>query len=301
MLVRSNSSYSLTYETDAELVQEEVELLILNDNIYEKSFVQAYVVEMSKNRYCLFNKLLQSGTTEEKEISDGVAIFLNNQAVAENSEKDGYFKRLISCVKQDEDGSIRNILSVLSDGGLYLGGLVQQKDISTSLSKLNDHIKIDTSGKNNEAIVVKNGSIKIGGEDLVEGILTVLGSEIESIKSMVQNAGLIEHSHDISGSESYPEQNKPVISKIYSMNVDNNILEHLESTGPGGQINEVVVYGKQYSNNGPPVDGYFSISVEDFFNELKLRVKEGTTTSTTGNVQGITSGYLSSGYIVEGQ
>lgn len=301
MLVRSNSSYSLTYETDAELVQEEVELLILNNNIYEKSFIQAYVVEMSKNRYCLFNKLLQSGTTEEKEISDGVAIFLNNQAVAENSEKDGYFKRLISCVKQDEDGNIRNILSVLSDGGLYLGGLVQQKDVPASLSKLNDHIKIDTSGKNNEAIVVKNGSIKIGGEDLVEGILTVLGSEIESIKSMVQNAGLIEHSHDISGSESYPEQNKPVISKIYSMSIDNNILEHLESTGPGGQINEVVVYGKRYSNSGPPIDGYFSISVEDFFNELKLRIKEGTTTSTTGNVQGVTGGYLSSGYIVEGQ
>ena len=171
------------------------------------------------------------------------------------------------------------------------------------LKSLSDYIRINTEGENNEAIVVKDGTIKIGGEDLVQGIMDVLGTQIQEIKTIVEQAGLIEHSHDVSGIESYPKKTVPQISNIYSVGVSDSETLHLTHTkyAYAANANRIVLYGKMLQSTGEPVDGYFTVSIEDFFKGIQIALKEGSSTGTTGDVPGLSGGTMATGYVVEGQ
>lgn len=300
--IKGNYGYPKEYETLTSIP-------ISTKNYYEKEAneyilksASAYVVQRSTNEFSLYNKIITSGSEEDINKEDGIAIFINNQAVNDPTSSNGYYKRLISCVKAGEN-SVDNILSVLSDGGLYLGGKVETQDNISTLKNLSDYIRIDTEGENNEAIVVKDGTIKIGGEDLVQGIMDVLGAQIQEIRTIVEQAGLIEHSHDVSGIESYPKKTTPQISDVYPVGVSNEGSLHLTHSdyAYGANASRIVLYGGMLQSAGEPIDGYFTVSIEDFFEGVQIALKEGSSTGTAGDVPGLSGGTMTSGYIVEGQ
>jgi hypothetical protein len=300
--IKGNYGYPKEYETLTSIP-------ISTKNYYEKEAneyilksTSAYVVQRNTNEFSLYNKIITSGSEEDVNKEDGIAIFINNQAVNDPTSSNGYYKRLISCVKAGEN-SVDNILSVLSDGGLYLGGKVETQDNISTLKNLSDYIRINTEGENNEAIVVKDGTIKIGGEDLVQGIMDVLGTQIQEIRTIVEQAGLIEHSHDVSGIESYPKKTTPQISNVYSVGVSNEGSLHLTHSNYayGANASRIVLYGGMLQSAGEPIDGYFTVSIEDFFKGVQIALKEGSSTGTAGDVPGLSGGTMTSGYIVEGQ
>lgn len=300
--IKGNYGYPKKYETLTSIP-------ISTKNYYEKEVneyilksTSAYVVQRNTYEFSLYNKIITNGSEEDINKEDGIAIFINNQAVNDPTSKNGYYKRLISCVKAGEN-SVDNILSVLSDGGLYLGGKVETPNNVNMLKSLSDYIRINTEGENNEAIVVKDGTIKIGGEDLVQGIMDVLGTQIQEIRTIVEQAGLIEHSHDVSGIESYPKKTVPQISNIYSVGVSDSETLHLTHTkyAYAANANRIVLYGKMLQSTGEPIDGYFTVSIEDFFKGIQIALKEGSSTGTAGDVPGLSGGTMATGYVVEGQ
>ena len=54
-------------------------------------------------------------------------------------------------------------------------------------------------------------------------------------------------------------------------------------------------------STGEPIDGYFTVSIEDFFKGIQIALKEGSSTGTTGDVPGLSGGTMATGYVVEGQ
>ena len=113
--IKGNYGYPKEYETLTSIP-------ISTKNYYEKEAneyilksTSAYVVQRSTDEFSLYNKIITSGSEEDINKEDGIAIFINNQAVNDPTSSNGYYKRLISCVKAGEN-SVDNILSVLSDG-----------------------------------------------------------------------------------------------------------------------------------------------------------------------------------------
>lgn len=303
--VAGEYKYGDTYETLNALQKISYSYYIKQDTQYiENNVNDVYKVDRN-NGASLYDTLITEGGTEDKTVTDGIAIFINNQDLTtQKEENSAYHKRLISCVKLNESKNrFDNIFSILADGGLYLGGIVETEDNNMVLSQLNDKIKINTTGENNEAIVVKDGKIRIGGEDLVDGIMSTIQDDLFDIQEMVKNAGLIEHNHDVSNIESYPKNNSPIISNIYSIGVNDELLTHskYDSTGTA---TEIVVYGQKNpiaGSSGQPSGGYFTVPISEFFEKIKIAIIEGASTGIAGNVQGSTGGTMTSGYVVEGQ
>ena len=303
--VAGEYKYGDTYETLNALQKISYSYYIKQDMQYiENNVNNVYKVDRN-NGASLYDTLITEGGTKDKTVTDGIAIFINNQDLtAQEEENSTYHKRLISCIKLNESKNrFDNIFSILADGGLYLGGIVETEDNNMILSQLNDRIKINTTGENNEAIVVKDGKIKIGGEDLVDGIMSTIQDDLFDIQEMVKNAGLIEHNHDVSNIESYPKNSSPNVSNIYSIGVNNELLTHskYDSTGTA---TEIVVYGQKNpiaGSSSQPSEGYFTVPISEFFEKIKMAIIEGASTGIAGNVQGSVGGTMTSGYIVEGQ
>lgn len=301
--IKGNYGYPKEYETLTSIPISTKNYYEKEANEYVLKSTSAYVVQRNTYGFSLYNKIITNGSEEDINTKDGIAIFINNQAVNDPTSKNGYYKRLISCVRAGEN-SVDNILSVLSDGGLYLGGKVETPNNVNMLKSLNDYIRINTEGANNEAIVVKDGAIKIGGEDLVQGIMDVLETQIQEIRTIVEQAGLIEHSHDVSGIESYPKKTTPRISNIGSVGVSDIgslHLTHTTNSYTAADAYRIVLYGQMIQSAGEPIDGYFTVGIEDFFREIQIALKEGSSTGTTGDVPSLSGGTMTSGYIVEGQ
>jgi hypothetical protein len=301
--IKGNYGYPKEYETLTSIPISTKNYYEKEANEYVLKSTSAYVVQRNTYGFSLYNKIITNGSEEDINTKDGIAIFINNQAVNDPTSKNGYYKRLISCVRAGEN-SVDNILSVLSDGGLYLGGKVETPNNVNVLKSLNDYIRINTEGANNEAIVVKDGAIKIGGEDLVQGIMDVLETQIQEIRTIVEQAGLIEHSHDVSGIESYPKKTTPRISNIGSVGVSDIgslHLTHTTNSYTAADAYRIVLYGQMIQSAGEPIDGYFTVGIEDFFREIQIALKEGSSTGTTGDVPSLSGGTMTSGYVVEGQ
>ena len=98
-------------------------------------------------------------TVKNTENPNTIGLYLNNKM--ENgsaSEQNGYIKRILSCVKE-ENGNLNNILSILQNGSLYIGGVVDpQYSNERTISELSDLIKIDNAGIE---LIKENGQYQI--------------------------------------------------------------------------------------------------------------------------------------------
>ena len=266
------------YSTKENIPQTNVTYYEKVGEIFEQKNVQNIYSVQYKEGICLYDKKTEEQTNSET-TNNNIGIFINNQEL-QNKEidpKETFCKRLLSCVySTDTEGEYKNIFSILEDGGLYMGGTVVEKEKSKNIENLSDLISINTEGENGkDTIVIKDGEIKIGGEELVKGIMAALGEEISEIKTMVQNAGLITHAHDIGGAEvntnkeSFSISSTEVIQKIKCVGLD----------------------------KGKPKE--YMIEISDFINMLELKIKKGTSTGETGDIP--PTGTSTTGYVVEGK
>lgn len=293
-----NTNFKDTFLTKEKVTAQDVVYYELNSSNNE------YTKKIAKNKYkvkqgigyALYDKKIENQETSEEE--EGViGIFINNQSdennteqvSSENEDKDTskkFRKRLMCCAQMTPD-AINNIFSILDDGGLYMGGEIVPKekttgDLHSKLESLSDDIYIDIEGdKGDNTIIIKDGEIKIGGEDLVQGIVNTLGEQIDEIRAMVQGAGLVPHTHDIGGKE--------VTSKHLDGNDSNDATL---SSSDGYVIENIVVKGKY---KGSP---FTNITPRKFLECLALQIKEGLTTGETGT--GLSSGTTGTveGYVV---
>lgn len=299
ILVKKNLNYPLTFSGALVAKTDEsyyIENLINSETqTSEYNFIETvsvYRIKQNSNIYSLYDQY-KSGETEIISTDGGVAIYINNQSInnTETQDDNDYNKRLICCAKKTQTG-IENVFSILSNGGLYIGGEIEEKTgENSSLQNLDDYIKISTG---DNTISLLNGEINIGGKSLVEGILTTLGSEIDSLRQEIQSAGLIAHSHDISGAESYP-------SKTGDLTIFEG--ESFNDASPSGaQLNVPNLYFKIASYKGTGTGGETThgvISLSSLFNQIALKIKENTSTAEAGSTSGYVTG-LSTGYIVDG-
>lgn len=128
---------------------------------------------------------------------DEISIFINNSTLNGPAKSDGYYKRLFSCIKKDKNNKLYNVLSLLADGTLYIGGTITQKGGSTTLSDLqdlNDYIKVNTNATGHKAIsLTPDGEVLLGTENLVDR----LEQQIAELEEKAMNAGVPPHSHRI--------------------------------------------------------------------------------------------------------
>jgi hypothetical protein len=126
-------------------------------------------------------------------------MYINNQHInnlEEEKEDDNILTRRLLCCAKLEDGVIRNILTVLNNGELYIGGKVNAYDKkgdlieTTELDKLSDYIDIDGEGEH--YIKLDKDGIDIDGQGILQYVQDEIG---EAISSMA----LIKHSHGIGG------------------------------------------------------------------------------------------------------
>ena len=89
--------------------------------------------------YCSWDE--PAGKKDVRESTIG--LFLNNK-INNNSEENADNKRILSCVKSEPGMRTKNILSILKNGNLYIGGDVAAKN--TSILYLSDTININDAG-----------------------------------------------------------------------------------------------------------------------------------------------------------
>lgn len=266
------------YSTKENIPQTNVTYYEKVGEIFEQKNAQNIYSVQYKEGICLYDKKTEEQTNSET-TNNNIGIFINNQEL-QNKEidpKETFCKRLLSCVySTDTEGEYKNIFSILEDGGLYMGGTVVEKEKSKNIENLSDLISINTEGENGkDTIVIKDGEIKIGGEELVKGIMAALGEEISEIKTMVQNAGLITHAHDIGGAEVNTNKESFSISST-------EVIQKIKCKG---------------LDKGQPKE--YEIEISDFINMLELKIKKGTLTGETGDIP--SAGTSATGYVVEGK
>ena len=130
--------------------------------------------------------------------NDEISIFINNSTLDGPAKSDnGYYKRLFNCIKKDKNNKLYNVLSLLADGTLYIGGTITQDGGSTTLSDLqalNDYIKVNTDATGHKAIsLTPDGEVLLGTENLVDR----LEQQIAELEEKAMNAGVPPHSHNI--------------------------------------------------------------------------------------------------------
>ena len=266
------------YSTKENIPQTNVTYYEKEGEIFKQKNAQNIYSVQYKEGTCLYDKKTEEQTNSET-TNNNIGIFINNQELQNKKidPKETFCKRLLSCVcSTNTEGEYKNIFSILEDGGLYMGGTVVEKEKSKNIENLSDLISINTEGENGkDTIVIKDGEIKIGGEELVKGIMAALGEEISEIKTMVQNAGLITHAHDIGGAEVNTNKESFSISST-------EVIQKIKCTG---------------LDKGQPKE--YEIEISDFINMLELKIKKGTLTGETGDIPSARTS--ATGYVVEGK
>ena len=159
---------------------------------YDPAFiVENPDVEQSKNYYyytkgiidvydcdgVLFTDIVSEGGGQN--VNGQIALYLNNKSdFGEEATTDTETSRLFVCCAGSQ-GEVRNIFSVLKDGSLYIGGIINNEDDPTMLS---DKISIREAG----IFIDKDGNLKM---DFTSILSPTGGSLPEYIVEQIQKEG----------------------------------------------------------------------------------------------------------------
>ena len=158
----------------------------LNANEYY-SFFYDYI-------YLYSNK---TSSIEKRDGQDsGIGILIHNKAIGKSQSDGDYHRRVFSCLSMPEntDGGFINLFTILSDGSLYIGGRMLQKDTIKSIDKASDYMKFNYDYEEDSVRIESDGTLYIGKKNLID----YFQDQIDDIGREIANIGLIDHVHDFS-------------------------------------------------------------------------------------------------------
>lgn len=297
-----NSSAAAAGNIQANLTAEDIFYLALSGNNYSRTdLTNRYIYHSGEDYIPYNNKVENRGSITPTD--NGIALYLNNQSISDSSstqtaaEEAGYYKRLICCVSKDATAGapIKNVFSILSSGAMYLGGTVQEYDGTGIPSSLDDYVKIQID---DQTISLVDGTIKIGTDNLAEGIIEVISAQLDEIETQIANSGLITHNHTLGGASVVDTTSLGTNSGAHRVNVDGAYLVREEPTVLSASVlsTEVVLAIKEVQSSLPSWS-FVSMDLSTLIKRISLEIAEGEVSGTTGGVAGSTT----AGYVVGGE
>lgn len=260
------------------------------DKTIEQFILNNVYIFTQDNKNIYYTSKTKNGGDKHETASDAIVMYINNQHInnlEEENEDDNILTRRLLCCAKLEDGIIRNILTVLNNGELYIGGKVNAYDKkgelieTTELDKLSDYIDIDGEGEH--YIKLDKDGIDIDGQGILQYVQEEIGKATSSM-------ALIKHSHGIGGA--------PVVyGDIGSMNGPYTWNTSNQTYGGGATI----THGIRVNVEGFTANGEhkaIKVPIEEFIEAIKLQIADGERTSTEGSMSG-GGGYGIAGYYVE--
>lgn len=290
--ISKTNSYDLTSQKNP-IKQEISTYYTLNNNIYTQNTTTdiRYWINYITG-YALYNKKDTTGGEPIVE-ENGVVVYINNKSLNTGTTPSGFNKRILCCASKNQ-GNISNLFTILNNGELYIGGEIEQDINQASLSKLSDNIKVV---ENETTIKLSNGKITIGGQDILNNLQVAIEGDLNNIRQIVENSGLITHKHDISGA---PVTTDRQTTSAGSLNAYHSNFSQFGS-GEHIDIKYIAVGGEISTGSSQGTDGMAYIPLKYLVDNIELKIKEGTQTGETGSVSG-GNGSLSSGlYTVRGE
>lgn len=135
-----------------------------NENILKYFGKDYYLFAENNNIYSFYENRVLINNDNNSEL---VAVYLNNELDA--SQKAGKITRIFSCVSGTNStrGSFNNLITILSDGTLQIGGLLNVSD-NSSIESLPPECTL--TGEDGKIIRVKDGQLTFSGQNLSEAI-----------------------------------------------------------------------------------------------------------------------------------
>lgn len=136
---------------------------------------------------------LEKERDEDSGVKVGAAaIFINNKTEFSNNSQSNLERRLL-CISKIQDNKINNILTVLKNGSLYIGGTVSPKP--DALENLSDSIKIE--GPQIELNV--DGTVKMNFSRFLNMDNTPMDEYIRQTAGSAAGQAVAGHAHNLSG------------------------------------------------------------------------------------------------------
>lgn len=151
-----------------------------------------YYTAQSINAYRINNKdylVKENGEGQQIEGDTKVALYLNNKIDFNNSTapQSGKNSRLFVCCSSDTNNTVRNIFSILKDGSLHIGGIINGENDPSALNDqiqiINDGIRIDAQGR----LMMNFSNIcDTTGNSLIVYIARAIAAEREALNSLIR-------------------------------------------------------------------------------------------------------------------
>ena len=204
-----------------------------------------------------------------------IGLYLNNQMLSAEETSDGYYRRIITCASNGDSG-IKNVFSILSDGGLYIGGSIEESENENTthdIAALADRIKIIPD---ENTISLIEGHIRVGSLDLYQ----YFGQQISDLSNTIANLGLISHAHGVSSLDvqaNIEDKSMSGHEGVFSSNNDKTTftLKGVKSV----ELEDAQILILKKDDNDPNKYNVISVPLPKLIRDLSLATVEGTTES----------------------
>lgn len=294
---RNNSSIYILVE------DKEDEKIIIIDKPYSR---QSYTIINLDDNTSITKQLFHSSgaqsyyyeaqaIVEPTDKTQKTGVYYNHRAINGVTEKNGYYTRLLTCVKSVDGGNLNNIFSILSDGSLYIGGEIKTKESSKkTLDGLDNYVQINSSG----IVLTSEGDILLNGLSLTDE----MNRKINEVAAAALNTGLIQHNHSIPVLEIERTIEETKLFKEGTLPDPEKMSLSETSTPLELEKCYIKVYGTESDDNPPNSVAKVSthyISLNELLNSISYETRAGQT-DYTGTVGGSGTSYNGEYYSTSG-